>query len=149
MDSTIQWLNNPGPGVFLTFLYFTFCWKFIVVNYFELFIMSLCDAVFYRLSVVISLYNFIMDPSSFKTENKKWCYNKICESLCQVIVFRKLLTLSCLLFFTAPFFVECISEQDLDEMNIEIIRNTLYKVALSNNNKIKLYLLSSVVHNVN
>jgi len=24
--------------------------------------------------------------------------------------------------------VECISEQDLDEMNIEIIRNTLYKV---------------------
>lgn len=45
--------------------------------------------------------------------------------------------------------MECISEQDLDEMNIEIIRNTLYKVALSNNNKIKLYLLSSVVHNVN
>ena len=32
--------------------------------------------------------------------------------------------------------MECISEQDLDEMNIEIIRNTLYKVALSNNNKI-------------
>ena len=30
--------------------------------------------------------------------------------------------------FSAPFFVECISEQDLDEMNIEIIRNTLYKV---------------------
>ncbi|KAK2559571.1 V-type proton ATPase subunit d 1 [Acropora cervicornis] len=30
----------------------------------------------------------------------------------------------------APFFVECISEQDLDEMNIEIIRNTLYKNAL-------------------
>ena len=59
---------------------------------------------------------------------------------------RKLLTLT---FFIAPFFVECISEQDLDEMNIEIIRNTLYKVALSNNNKIKLYLLSSVVHNVN
>uniref|UniRef100_T1IJ38 V-type proton ATPase subunit n=1 Tax=Strigamia maritima TaxID=126957 RepID=T1IJ38_STRMM len=27
----------------------------------------------------------------------------------------------------APFFVDCISEQDLDEMNIEIIRNTLYK----------------------
>ena len=47
-------------------------------------------------------------------------------------------------FFIAPFFVECISEQDLDEMNIEIIRNTLYKVTLSNNNKIKLYLLSSL-----
>ena len=30
----------------------------------------------------------------------------------------------------APFFVDCISEQDLDEMNIEIIRNTLYKVYL-------------------
>ena len=29
--------------------------------------------------------------------------------------------------FTAPFFEECINEQDLDEMNIEIIRNTLYK----------------------
>ncbi|EDV29793.1 expressed hypothetical protein [Trichoplax adhaerens] len=30
----------------------------------------------------------------------------------------------------APFFVECISEQDMDEMNIEIIRNTLYKAYL-------------------
>jgi len=27
----------------------------------------------------------------------------------------------------APFFQSCINEQDLDEMNIEIIRNTLYK----------------------
>ena len=27
----------------------------------------------------------------------------------------------------APFFEDCINEQDLDEMNIEIIRNTLYK----------------------
>ena len=27
----------------------------------------------------------------------------------------------------APFFEQCINEQDLDEMNIEIIRNTLYK----------------------
>lgn len=32
--------------------------------------------------------------------------------------------------FVAPFFVDCISEQDLDEMNIEIIRNTLYKAYL-------------------
>ena len=32
----------------------------------------------------------------------------------------------------APFFVNCISEQDLDEMNIEIIRNTLYKAYLGN-----------------
>lgn len=27
----------------------------------------------------------------------------------------------------APYFVDCISEQDLDELNVEIIRNTLYK----------------------
>lgn len=30
----------------------------------------------------------------------------------------------------AAFFTDCISEQDLDEMNIEIIRNTLYKAYL-------------------
>lgn len=36
-----------------------------------------------------------------------------------------------LLFFLAAFFQDCISEQDLDEMNIEIIRNTLYKVKLN------------------
>ncbi|VDP10539.1 unnamed protein product [Soboliphyme baturini] len=30
----------------------------------------------------------------------------------------------------APYFVGCVSEQDLDEMNIEIIRNTLYKAYL-------------------
>ena len=70
MDSAIQWLNNPGPGVYLTFLYFTFCWQFIFI-YFELIIMPPCDAVFYRFSFVILLYNFIMDPSFFKTENKK------------------------------------------------------------------------------
>ena len=28
----------------------------------------------------------------------------------------------------APYFEKCISEQDLDEVHIEIIRNTLYKV---------------------
>lgn len=46
---------------------------------------------------------------------------------------------SCSVFFNellsfpvaAAFFQDCISEQDLDEMNIEIIRNTLYKVKLS------------------
>ena len=70
MDSAIQWLNNPGPGVYLTFLYFTFCSKFISI-YFELIIMSPCDAVFYTFSFVILLYNFIIDPSSFKRENKK------------------------------------------------------------------------------
>lgn len=32
--------------------------------------------------------------------------------------------------FSAAFFQDCISEQDLDEMNIEIIRNTLYKVSV-------------------
>ncbi|EMP27645.1 V-type proton ATPase subunit d 1 [Chelonia mydas] len=31
---------------------------------------------------------------------------------------------------SAAFFQDCISEQDLDEMNIEIIRNTLYKAYL-------------------
>lgn len=31
-------------------------------------------------------------------------------------------------FGTAPYFEKCISEQDLDEVHIEIIRNTLYKV---------------------
>lgn len=30
----------------------------------------------------------------------------------------------------APYFIDCISEQDLDELNIEIIRNTLYKAYL-------------------
>lgn len=30
----------------------------------------------------------------------------------------------------APFFVDCLSEQDMDEMNIELIRNTLYKAYL-------------------
>lgn len=38
--------------------------------------------------------------------------------------------MQCTLSLTAPFFVDCISEQDLDEMNIEIIRNTLYKAYL-------------------
>ncbi|XP_050070443.1 V-type proton ATPase subunit d 1-like [Anopheles maculipalpis] len=30
----------------------------------------------------------------------------------------------------APFFIDCMSEQDMDEMNIEIMRNTLYKAYL-------------------
>ena len=30
----------------------------------------------------------------------------------------------------APYFADCIGEQDLDEMNIEIIRNTVYKAYL-------------------
>jgi len=30
----------------------------------------------------------------------------------------------------APYFVDCISETDLDELNVEIIRNTLYKAYL-------------------
>uniref|UniRef100_A0A9L0R7W8 ATPase H+ transporting V0 subunit d1 n=1 Tax=Equus caballus TaxID=9796 RepID=A0A9L0R7W8_HORSE len=36
----------------------------------------------------------------------------------------------------AAFFQDCISEQDLDEMNIEIIRNTLYKVPEAGPDKI-------------
>jgi len=31
---------------------------------------------------------------------------------------------------SAPFFQDCISEADLDEMNVELIRNTLYKAYL-------------------
>ena len=38
-----------------------------------------------------------------------------------------ILTRSNQCFISAPFFESCINEQDLDEMNIEIIRNTLYK----------------------
>jgi V-type H+-transporting ATPase subunit d len=30
----------------------------------------------------------------------------------------------------APYFEKCLSAQDLDEMNIELIRNTLYKAYL-------------------
>ena len=42
-----------------------------------------------------------------------------------------LLGLMCKNYFdlVAPYFIDCISEADLDEMNIEIIRNTLYKVS--------------------
>ena len=31
----------------------------------------------------------------------------------------------------APYFSECISSEDLDEMNVEIMRNILYKAYLS------------------
>lgn len=59
---------------------------------------------------------------------------------------RKTLNIDfCFVFFfffsIAAFFQDCISEQDLDEMNIEIIRNTLYKVEFINN-WAKLYLYS-------
>jgi V-type H+-transporting ATPase subunit d len=33
-------------------------------------------------------------------------------------------------FYIAPYFEKCLSAHDLDEMNIEIIRNTLYKAYL-------------------
>jgi V-type H+-transporting ATPase subunit d len=35
-----------------------------------------------------------------------------------------------ILCFPAPFFQDCISEADLDEMNVELIRNNLYKAYL-------------------
>lgn len=35
----------------------------------------------------------------------------------------------------APYFISCISEHDLDEVNIEIIRNTLYKAYLTDFNR--------------
>jgi hypothetical protein len=31
----------------------------------------------------------------------------------------------------APYFSECISSEDLDEMNVEIMRNILYKVRVT------------------
>ena len=34
-----------------------------------------------------------------------------------------------LLLLSAPYFIDCISEHDLDELNVEIIRSTLYKVS--------------------
>ena len=33
---------------------------------------------------------------------------------------------------SAPYFIDCISEHDLDELNVEIIRSTLYKVNNTN-----------------
>jgi hypothetical protein len=33
------------------------------------------------------------------------------------------------LLLSAPYFIDCISEHDLDELNVEIIRSTLYKVS--------------------
>jgi V-type H+-transporting ATPase subunit d len=35
----------------------------------------------------------------------------------------------------APYFIDCISEHDLDELNVEIIRSTLYKVTQEMNMK--------------
>jgi V-type H+-transporting ATPase subunit d len=34
-----------------------------------------------------------------------------------------------ILLLSAPYFIDCISEHDLDELNVEIIRSTLYKVS--------------------
>lgn len=31
----------------------------------------------------------------------------------------------------APYFAETLTSEDLDEMNIEILRNTLYKVCIA------------------
>ena len=46
-----------------------------------------------------------------------------------------------ILLLTAPYFTECISEQDLNEMNIEIIRNTLYRVCFIDYVYFKLFVL--------
>ncbi len=47
-----------------------------------------------------------------------------------MILLQVVLIVAIIFTLSAPFFQECISEQDLDEMNIEIIRNTLYKAYL-------------------
>ena len=41
---------------------------------------------------------------------------------------RRATTRHSFLHVSAPYFIDCISEHDLDELNVEIIRNTLYKV---------------------
>ena len=50
------------------------------------------------------------------------------------MIFKQLM-----IFTSAPYFIDCISEQDLDEMNIEIIRNTLYKVMNTTTSKSNLF----------
>jgi len=46
------------------------------------------------------------------------------------IAYVFVIILICVIICLAPFFVDCISEADLDEMNVELIRNTLYKAYL-------------------
>ncbi|VDM19787.1 unnamed protein product [Wuchereria bancrofti] len=43
------------------------------------------------------------------------------------IFFLSILEIPLAFPFAAAYFVDCINEQDLDEMNVEIIRNTLYR----------------------
>lgn len=50
---------------------------------------------------------------------------KVAAETHSAVLFVGLMGIFCV---SAAFFQDCISEQDLDEMNIEIIRNTLYKV---------------------
>ena len=67
----------------------------------------------------------------------RWVINFICA------IFRILLIQ--ILLFIAPYFTECISEQDLNEMNIEIIRNTLYRVYFVDSVFMNCFLCSYVV----
>jgi hypothetical protein len=50
------------------------------------------------------------------------------------------MTIHCLdsTWFAASFFESCVAEQDLDELNIEIIRSTLYKVRTTSGAKRRL-----------
>ena len=56
----------------------------------------------------------------------------MCVTVCACIIVMNSpslsLSLSLSLFPPAPYFKSCISQTDLDELNIEIIRNQLYKV---------------------
>lgn len=68
------------------------------------------------------LYNAVLVDTPLGTQMSILCFALNFNSLSFI--------LNPHILFSAPFFVDCISEQDLDEMNIEIIRNTLYKAYL-------------------
>lgn len=72
------------------------------------------------------LYNAILVDTPLGAQP----YSCLCQQVApkQTVETHSTLCESCLLLSAAAFFQDCISEQDLDEMNIEIIRNTLYKV---------------------
>jgi V-type H+-transporting ATPase subunit d len=47
-----------------------------------------------------------------------------------LLISRNFLFIFIYFLFLAPYFANCLSAHDLDELNIEIIRNTLYKAYL-------------------
>lgn len=80
------------------------------------------------------LYNAVLVDTPLGIYDPDWNYICIVSYLnmlyTSIIQYNNLPELYDNYLFIAPFFVDCVSEQDLDEMNIEIIRNTLYKAYL-------------------